>query len=302
MRCIPLKSVYHAGELEVQRKAGVLEMASQTGRSIRTEIPQVAASFLLQQTFLIASITDDKGGLWTTALTGPPGFIEVPDSQTVVIRPERTMDDPFYLHLLMNNEIGLLAIELTKRRRMRMNGQASWGPNNEIIVHLEQVYSNCPKYIQARAQPAANTSFRNATKFNSLTDRQRQWIMNADTFFIGTSSADSKCDASHRGGAPGFIEILNDELWFPDYFGNAMFNTLGNIQANPNTGLLFIDFESGSMLHLSGKAHIVWDQDIESKFAGAERLVAFTPEMIIERLTDTPQPWSFLSYSPFNPK
>lgn len=297
-----MNSVYHAGELQVQQRAGVLAMAEQTGRSVRTEIPKVAADFLAKQTFLIASTGARDGQIWTSALYGPSGFIEVPDPNTMIIRPENTDGDPFYTNLSGGSEIGLLAIELTKRRRMRMNGQASLGSNNEIIVKLEQVYSNCPKYIQARAQPSASATYGNAVRSDSLNERQIEWIAGADTFFIGTSSGDGKCDASHRGGAPGFIQLRGGQLWFPDYFGNAMFNTLGNIQSNPNTGLLFIDFDSGSMLHLSGKARIVWDEKAIATFSGAERLVVFEPEAVIERAAQSPSPWSFISFSPFNPK
>jgi hypothetical protein len=81
-----------------------------------------------------------------------------------------------------------------------------------------------------------------------------------------------------------------------------MFNTLGNITANPNAGLLFIDFENGSTLQVTGQARIIWDQDRIGEFAGAERLVEFEIEQVIEIANAVPLRWKFLGYSPFNPR
>ncbi len=68
--------------------------------------------------------------------------------------------------------------------------------------------------------------------------------------------------ASHRGGHPGFVHIINNrQLRIPDFTGNSMFNTLGNFVCNPYAGLIFIDFEQGRLLQLTGKAEILWDVD-----------------------------------------
>ncbi|MEL7247025.1 MAG: pyridoxamine 5'-phosphate oxidase family protein [Bacteroidota bacterium] len=80
-------------------------------------------------------------------------------------------------------------------------------------------------------------------------------IRQADTFFWATQSSAGKADASYRGGKAGFVEILaNGQLRIPDYPGNSLFNSLGNIHENPNTSLLFVDFEQGNVLQLTGKA------------------------------------------------
>jgi hypothetical protein len=68
----------------------------------------------------------------------------------------------------------------------------------------------------------------------------------------------------------------------PDYNGNSIFNTLGNIQVNPNAGLLFIDFESGRTLQISGVAPIDWDPTRTGSFLGAERVFDFRAEDIID--------------------
>jgi hypothetical protein len=70
-------------------------------------------------------------------------------------------------------------------------------------------------------------------------------------------------------GTQDFVRVLNaNRLIWPDYSGNTMFQTLGNIAANPQVGLLFINFGSGGGLHLTGRAHIIWDRERTAEFAG----------------------------------
>ena len=137
--------------------------------------------------------------------------------------------------------------------------------------------------------------------FDSLTLTQQARITSADTFFIASMHSESGADASHRGGYPGFIQVVNNNLLlFPDYIGNNMFKTLGNIALNPNSGLLFVDFECGNTLQLTGKASIIWDERTQ-QFSGAERLIEFQIEGVRETMNATNLRWKFAEYSPFNP-
>ncbi|MFC3885656.1 pyridoxamine 5'-phosphate oxidase family protein [Bacillus songklensis] len=302
-----MSSIYHSGEMEVQRLAGVQHMAAQTGKSIRDFIPPVAGEFLQQQTMLIAGSTDPYNQVWTSILTGAPGFIIVKDQQTVEIHSSLDKADPLFKNLKTHEQIGILAIDFQTRKRMRINGKARIA-DDVIQVKTEQVYSNCPKYIQART-PVPLLRNKNpdltqeATHTNILSNTQKSWIRLADTFFIATSGPDYRTDASHRGGYPGFIKVIsNTSLIFPDYFGNAMFNTLGNIYSNPQTSLLFIDFNNGSTLQLIGKSTILWDEHNLAKSPGAERLIQFEIEQIIEKMNHLPFHQNFSEYSPFNPE
>jgi ferredoxin-NADP reductase len=83
-------------------------------------------------------------------------------------------------------------------------------------------------------------------------------------------------DASHRGGDPGFVRVEGPRrLVFPDYAGNKHFNTLGNLLLDPRAGLLFVDFERGSLVQMTGHASIDWDSPEIAGFPGARRLVRF---------------------------
>ena len=189
---------------------------------------------------------------------------------------------------------------------MRLNGEAERRPDG-IHVFARQVYANCPKYIQAREwkalarEPGAGRR-EHIRRSEALTDEQRWRIPRADTFFIASAHPEGGADASHRGGQPGFVRFAEDDvLEFPDYPGNTMFNTLGNIATDPNAGLLFLDFERGGTLQLAGKAKIVWEPERAALFAGAERVVEFRVEEVIETPGAVPLSWRFRGYSPFNP-
>ncbi len=139
-----------------------------------------------------------------------------------------------------------------------------------------------------------------ARRAGTLTDAQRRLISSSDTFFIASAHPEGGADASHRGGLPGFVRFLDENtLAFPDYSGNNMFNTLGNIAANPKTGLLFVDFERGDTLQLSGEARVLWDPARATEFAGARRVVEFRVGEVVENAV--PLRWRFAAYSPFNP-
>jgi hypothetical protein len=102
-------------------------------------------------------------------------------------------------------------------------------------------------------------------------------VASSDTFFIATAHPEAGADASHRGGNPGFVEVSGDgtTLLWPDYSGNAMFNTLGNLVADPSAGLLFLDGKRGGALQITGAAEILWDGPDVRRLPGAERAVRF---------------------------
>ena len=109
-------------------------------------------------------------------------------------------------------------------------------------------------------------------------------------------------DVSHRGGNPSFVRVLDaSTLAWPDYRGNNMFQTLGNLELNPHAGLLFIDFETGSTLQLTGKCEVIWDAERAAEFPGAQRVMEFRIEEVLETASATGLRWRLLDYSPFNP-
>jgi predicted pyridoxine 5'-phosphate oxidase superfamily flavin-nucleotide-binding protein len=272
----------------------------------RPEIPTVAAEFLGRQRMLLIGATGRDGRLWASVLTGPEGFAEAADERTVVIDAVPGEHDP--LAGLDGGQIGMLAIEPLSRRRMRVNGTVS-REGGRLIVRTEQTYANCPKYIQARevvTEPAESApgspgspepaGFSSATAFGAA---DRAWIEGADTFFVATSAPGLGADLSHRGGNPGFVRVVDDRrLVWPDYVGNSMYMTLGNLELDDGCGLLFLDWESGDALHLTGRAHVDWDP---GGVPGAQRLVRFEVDRLVRVRGASPLRWRFAEYSRHNP-
>ncbi|OLT11185.1 pyridoxamine 5-phosphate oxidase [Actinomadura sp. CNU-125] len=293
--------VYHEGERAAQRRAGLREQGGFSGRAIRAEIPEVAQKFLLQQPMVVLGAADGGGRMWATLLTGRPGFLRADDARTVLIDARTGPDDPLHRALAEPAAVGLLAIEPSRHRRMRMNGRAVPTPHG-LRVRLDQVYSNCPKYIQKRRPHREPVAPGRPRRSRALTGDQQRWITGADTFFIATSDREGDADASHRGGAPGFVEAVTPTLLrWPDYVGNAMFNTLGNLEVQPRAGLLFPDWRTGAVLQLTGTARTDWEPAHAAAVPGAERLVEFAVTDVVETPDAVPLRWSEPVPSRFNP-
>ena len=141
-----------------------------------------------------------------------------------------------------------------------------------------------------------------AQRASALDDRQQDWIRRADTFFIATRDAEAGADASHRGGNPGFVHVVDGRrLAWPDYSGNRMFQTLGNLESDPRAGVLFPDFVRGRTLQLTGRATVDWDPARANGFAGAERVVDFAIDDVIEIRGRGGLQFRLIGRSPFNP-
>lgn len=292
---------YHPGELAVQQRMGQEAIATRVGRMIRTEVPETAAAFLAEQPMVVVTAADDESRMWTSLIAGPPGFVRADDARTIIIDALSAAGDPLRDVLRGPRQIGMIAIEPQTRRRMRVNGTAE-PAGTGLRVHPEQVYSNCPKYISRRdiVEVGSATELPRAHRGESLTDRQQALMMSADAFFVGSADATGNADASHRGGNPGFLQVLSPRrLRWPDYRGNSMFMTLGNIDANPRCGLLVVDWASGSTIQLTGTAEINWDEADPN--AGAQCAVDFTVDAVVELTHVSPLRWGTAELSPANP-
>ena len=117
---------------------------------------------------------------------------------------------------------------------------------------------------------------------NRFKDEDKAFIESAGFFFLATADGDGAPDCSFKGGPPGFVHIAApDLLLFPDYDGNGMFKSLGNIQVNPQVGMLFITLgEKPQRLRVNGRASLHFDDPAIGAFPGAQLIVRVTPEHI----------------------
>ncbi|WP_309606886.1 pyridoxamine 5'-phosphate oxidase family protein [Phenylobacterium sp.] len=110
-------------------------------------------------------------------------------------------------------------------------------------------------------------------------DDDATFIASLGFFFLATADADGRPDCSFKGGPAGFARVVApDLLVFPDYDGNGMFKSLGNLAVNPNVGLLFLAFgEAPKRLRVNGRAEVVGDDPMMARIPGAQLLVKVTP-------------------------
>lgn len=300
-------SPYHKGELEMQQKTREEIPAYRNSRIILPHIAPGADKFIEGQPFVVVSSQDRQGRLWTSILSGDAGFVTVRDEKTVVLDHRLIHSNPadgFWKNVATHPFAGMLFIELTTRRRYRVNGHVSLD-GDKVLVTVDQAYVNCPKYIQRRAVGIGKTHTYSPeeVKGTAFSEEIKEWLQGADTFFVGSSNGAEAMDASHRGGNPGFVEVVDSfALRIPDYAGNSMYNTLGNFLEYPKAGLLFVDFKGHRTLQLTGKATVyLHEQTNHPEDRNTDRHWMFITEawVLLENLRDLE--WTFLDYSPFNP-
>jgi uncharacterized protein len=295
-----MKSPFHRGEKEAQTRAGVRAMAEQLGRNmVRDHMTDQHREFFGQLPLLFVGSLDESGRPWASPLVGRPGFARSPDPRRLVVQATPLPHDPLASNLKDGAQLGILGLEFTTRRRNRLNGEITRTGEGLFEMTVGQSFGNCPQYIQKRSLGWREDTTSELSQGRSLSPEATHLIQQADTFFIASSFEQQGVDMSHRGGKPGFVKVESEDmLVFPDFSGNNLLNTIGNLVANPRAGLLFLDYESGDILHLTAGAEIVWDgPDVES-FPGARRLVRL--HVLEWRLVRNSLPfsWELQEYSP----
>jgi len=268
----------------------------------KRQIPAAMAGFLSHQQFAVLSSADKDGRVWASLVAGAPGMIAVRGSNTIALVRANVGTELPLSDVLANPQVGLIAIDFSRRIRVRVNGHASVDPDGSLTIAVDQLYGNCSQYIQKRIVEGASDQSANFSVMpgEMLSDSQRELIERADTFFIASRHPELGADASHRGGKPGFVQVTSPTtLSFPDYSGNNMFNTLGNLAVNPAVGLLFVDFASGRTLQVSGRAAVDWDRgrttQVDDK---AQRVIDVEIHAVREVEHAMSLRYRFIGYSP----
>jgi len=116
---------------------------------------------------------------------------------------------------------------------------------------------------------------------SAFTDEDRAFIARCAMVFVATADAQGQPDCSYKGGLPGFVRVLDDQtLALPDYDGNGMYRSWGNLLVNPHVGLLFLDFENPKRIRVNGTAHVDPQDPLVAEFPGAVFVVRVHAERI----------------------
>lgn len=305
------RSKLHKGEIHFQKLTNKHERIAQMSQiMMRDHIIDQHKEFFAGLEYIFLGTVNANGQPNAHILVGDAGFVLTPDPYHLMIRTSMLNGHAINNDLSEGAHISVLGLDLANRRRNRLHGKVERVGDGFIMIKVRQSYGNCPKYISVRDIVARESKLSEspAISQSGLSDKAQMIIKEADTFFIasdykdGSNSEYEGGDISHRGGLKGFIEIEDENtLVIPDYQGNYIFNTFGNLLINERTGLLFIDFETGGLLHLNGKAKITDLADYGDTFPGAQRLLRI--EITHSALTEQclPLRWKFIENSPFSP-
>lgn len=243
-------------------------------------MPDQHRVFFAGLNYVFVGSTDREGWPTASVLFGARGFISSPDPRRLRISARPQPFDPLGENLSLGARFGVLGIDLTTRRRNRVNGTVVVIDDDGFELTVNQSFGNCRQYIQVRDihpnQGGVSAQQEVEKDFESLDAEAEELLLRSDTFFVascapgrdGSSSYD--CDVSHRGGKPGFIEIGRNHITIPDFAGNSFFNTIGNFLLNPKAGLIFTDFVTGDVVLLWGTVEMLWENERIEAFKGAK--------------------------------
>jgi hypothetical protein len=255
---------FHEGERRVQQRVGEMREADRNSPLISSHIPGGAIPFLERQSLLILAVLD-KGAMWCLPVAGKTGWmsatrdiIELNLEQVVGLLDERILNAADEQQL-----VGGIVLDFATRRRLRVNGRLERTSDKLVVLTVKEAYPNCPKYITQRSlilsENAASISLQEG---QSLTREQRIALEETDILFIATRHSERGLDASHRGGNPGFVQSPSEKtICFPDYIGNSLFNTFGNLEIDSRAGILLPDFNRGRALAITGTAAVNYEDE-----------------------------------------
>ena len=297
---------FHQGELDMQQLAGERHKSAIAGRMIQETVPPGALRFLRQQSMIWIGIEDSSNLPWAFPLFGSPGFVNPNKGERIEIElSENTLIPEKWRSLLyIGKFIGCLAIELSSRRRLRLNGVIKAINQQKLYIEIQQAYPNCPKYIRKRELLSRPNEcvFRCLSSGTVLNEELSDIIRQSDTAFIA-SIGPNGADVSHRGGPAGFINVdAMNKITVPDYTGNGLFNSLGNFRINPSGGLTIVKFNQGYFLQLAGKINLLFDHEYPDTSTGGTH--RYWELKIQEWHLFQLQPnykWEDLDFSPHNP-
>ncbi|WP_233268305.1 pyridoxamine 5'-phosphate oxidase family protein [Pantoea sp. BAV 3049] len=271
--------MFHPGEQLAQDKAGYERVKA----ALYPAMPEQHRLFYQGLHLFYLSVQDEEGYPVAALIQGEAGFLQTPDDTHLEIPLAAVEAVPWLPRLQPGMLLGGLGLDLSNRRRNRVNGVIESLSDGKLSLRVQESFGNCPKYIQRRLLPGADLRRKlEVERLNCLDADARYLISAADTFFVASHAQRQNetggADISHRGGVPGFVQIKQGKLLIPDYSGNRYMNTLGNLLIEPRCALLIMDFHQGAALHIQGRAEVLWHEPVRGL---VERYWTVEPERIL---------------------
>jgi len=307
-----VESLDHSKELAAQDKAGTRGVAAElaVGKRSALSFSSNHDAFLAAQSFaVLANVDLKRQSVWVTPLFGKAGDLTAISEHEIAVSTSCIPNSEILEFIEPGTPLSLLGIDLDRRIRHRINGTSLSSMNlesRELRLQVEEHSPNCPKYINRRQiihpsnnAPALNRAAKTEIR-TQLTLDDQTFVRKMDTLWIGSYAPNVGADCNHRGGQPGFIRVISPSIieW-PEYRGNGMFFTSGNLESCDRSGVALVDFESGSIIQITGRATVDWAHD--GSYEGASRKIIFHITSLIRTDNVTNHRWQRLDYSPYNP-
>ncbi|KAJ5646761.1 Riboflavin synthase-like beta-barrel [Penicillium lividum] len=237
-----------------------------------------AAGFLQQAPLVALGTLDAEGRPWSTIWGGQAGFASPIAESIIGLRAlVDSKGDPVVNELLgkhadtdtQNKMVSGLAIDLENRQRVKLFGRMMAGSLDngdvaqaQLVVKIEESLGNCPKYLNKKHIVPAQSSPTILSDTPQLTQPALELLSHADTIFVSSAHGKIDMDTNIRGGPAGFVRVESNNpggavLVYPEYSGNRLYQTLGNLQVNPRAGYVIPDFESGDVLYITGNTQML---------------------------------------------
>ncbi|KAM0486966.1 hypothetical protein ACHAPX_000233 [Trichoderma viride] len=297
---------WHSGERAMHRETRNPRFENPTSDGL----PMPYAVRVMHSQLLALGTLDDEGRPWTTIWGGERGFARPVAEGVLGIRSAVDKEyDPVYGAFWKSQDskassepdeegiirpeggkmMSALSIDLETRDRVKLAGRLIAGgdmpgPDSEVQLafHIQESLGNCPKYINKKAlEPIVpQPELIPGGPDGILTLESIALIGKADMFFLSSTSGDSM-DTNHRGGPRGFIRVLqNDEngveLVYPEYSGNRLYQSLGNLKVNPLIGLVIPDYDTSDALYLTGESTILLGKEAAALLPRSNMAVKIT--------------------------
>ncbi|NOX30008.1 MAG: pyridoxamine 5'-phosphate oxidase family protein [Actinobacteria bacterium] len=295
---------FHPGEVEVQVASASDPVLYEqwAARSLLPDLNDSEVRFVQGCTFAAAATVDENGTPWASPLLAIGArLFTVEASSVVAIAGHPDNGDPLLGNLNRTGQLGVLFFDPSRRRRAKSMGTAEVRATGEICYSLTRNFGLCPKYIHKRShEPATDPAEPSAaTSATSLSAADCVQLSRTDTVFLASFYPDHGADVTHRGGSPGFLKVDGSSIEIPDYVGNGMFNTLGNLRADPRLALTDVDLFTGRTIHTTGSA-TVSDHPDPVRHPGANRVIQLEVDQVVVSHANVGT-WTNLEASPHNP-
>ncbi|KAH6962842.1 hypothetical protein DER45DRAFT_99652 [Fusarium avenaceum] len=310
---------WHQGEIAVH---DLLKVPT-NGNPTATGFPIRYEERLLESPLVAIGTLDDQGRPWTTIWGGQRGFAQRTAEDVISLNSAVDMSsDPVFEALWAyqprsgviqgrGRPMSGLTVDLETRDRIKIVSSKMIAGSVEdgkvqITMHVIGSLGNCPKYISKKEiSPASVEKAMCTSRGLPLSAEVLEHLDQADMFFHSTTNGQSM-DTNIRGGLPGFVRVMKNEadqvvLIYPEYSGNRLYQSLGNLYLNPAMGIVVPNYDTGDVLYLTGTTSILIGDQASSIIARTNLAVKI--DVIDARFVKSGLPFRgrFVDYSPYNP-